>query len=52
MTTEQFEALRDLAQPGRWETQTEDVFVSGTDYLGVHMTSIFLGIERDGYTHS
>lgn len=52
MTDEQFHSLRKLAQPGQWDTQSEDVFVSGTDYLGVHLTGFFIGIEKDGYAHS
>lgn len=52
MTTAQFESLKGLAQPGNWETQTEDVHVSGTDYIGVCLTNFFIGIEEDGYTHS
>lgn len=67
MTPEQFIALRDnvLAQD-RWET-ADKVMISGSDPLGVqplkykrasaHTTSayesmLFIGIEKDGYTHS
>jgi hypothetical protein len=53
MTPEQLEALQThVVGEGRWENVEEPVFVSGTDYLGVHLPGIFLGIERDGYCHS
>lgn len=54
MTTEQFESLKKLTQEGNWENSDKDLFVSGTDYIGLVMdeSGFFLGIEKDGYTHS
>lgn len=54
MTTDQFEALQRLAQEGNWETIDPDypIHVSGGDYIGVTLGGMFLGIEKDGYTHS
>ena len=54
MTVEQFEALRDnICAKGHWEQLNDPIHVSGTgEYIGVHLPSIFIGIEPDGYTHS
>jgi hypothetical protein len=53
MTVEQFHALQEhVVAEGLWENVLEDVHVNGVDYLGVHLPGIFLGIEKDGYTHS
>ena len=54
MTAEQFSALQqNILAEGLWETVTEAVHISGTDYLGVHMPDgLFIGIEKDGHTHS
>ena len=58
MTDEQFHALRDnLFAPGCWDHVEGPLQISGSgrnrgDYLGVHLPGIFVGIERDGYTHS
>jgi hypothetical protein len=52
MTTEQFKSLREITARGNWETVTEDVIVNGTDYVGVHLPDIFIGIEKDGHAHS
>ena len=54
MTTPQFEALRDnVLAEGHWEPQTEPVrVIGGTDYIGVQLETIYIGIEKDGYTHS
>jgi hypothetical protein len=54
MTVEQFKALQVLTLKNNWENCDDDLFVSGTDYIGVVMdnTGFFLGIEKDGYTHS
>lgn len=54
MTTEQFIALRDnICAEGRWDQVNDPITVSGTgSYIGVHLPSLFIGIEKDGYTHS
>jgi hypothetical protein len=53
MTAEQFEALkRYILADGQWETQTEPLHISGSDYLGVQLEGIFIVIEKDGYAHS
>lgn len=68
MTTEQFEALKNnVCAEGRWETAVSLKTYGGGDYLGVepmsgHITDtgtlvvespmMYIGIERDGYTHS
>jgi hypothetical protein len=54
MTDEQFRALRDnICAEGRWESINEPIHVSETgDYIGVNLPNIFIGIEKDGYTHS
>jgi hypothetical protein len=53
MTDEQFRSLRDhILAEGRWDT-VETVRVDGAgDYVGVYLPTIFIGIEKDGYTHS
>lgn len=53
MTTPQFEALRDnVLAEGLWET-VEEITINGSgDYVGVWVGGMFLGIEKDGYTHS
>lgn len=57
MSPEQFKALQEniLAQ-GRWEAfdpATEVLHVSGHgDYIGVYLGELFIGIEKDGHTHS
>lgn len=54
MTHEQLDALKEnMLNDGKWES--EDVLhVSGGDYLGVTFDGnpLFIGIEKDGYTHS
>lgn len=54
MTTEQFESLRDnICAEGRWDQVSDPIHVSGTgEYIGVHVAGMFIGVERDGYTHS
>lgn len=66
MTTEQFVSLRDnVCREGRWENSDGLRINGGGDYIGVEplsgsrpdvpgaMTPImFIGIEKDGYTHS
>jgi hypothetical protein len=59
MTPEQLKALQEnVLGDGRWEHVTAELLengvlrVDGFDYLGVHLPSMFVGIERDGYTHS
>lgn len=54
MTVNQFLALQALTGKGRWENSDDQLFVSGTDYIGIVMdeSGFFLGIEKDGYTHS
>lgn len=54
MTEAQFTALRDhVCATGRWDSLTDPIHVSGTgDYIGVWLAGMFLGIEKDGYTHS
>lgn len=59
MTIPQFEALRDnICREGRWDSIGEEtppvrmINVSGGSYLGVHLPDMFIGIEKDGYTHS
>lgn len=53
LTDEQFAALRDnvLAQ-GRFDSVGELRLAGGGDYLGVILPGLFIGIEKDGYTHS
>lgn len=53
MTDEQFHALRDnILNDGQWET-VEEIRVDGAgSYIGVYLPNIFIGIEKDGYTHS
>jgi hypothetical protein len=53
MTAEQFVALRDnILAEGHWENQI-DIRVRGAgDYVGVYVGGMFIGIEKDGYTHS
>lgn len=59
MTDEQFAALRDnVCVEGKWET-ADELRVVGTDPLGVMpmfgspaREMMFIGIEKDGYTHS
>ena len=54
MTFGQFKALRDnIVAEGKWENvEAPVVRVSGGDYIGVHLPTMFIGIEKDGYTHS
>lgn len=58
MSVKQFQALQDnIIGEGRWETfdpATEVLHVSGHgDYIGVTLDhGFFVGIEKDGYTHS
>lgn len=53
MTDEQFHSLQRLTAEGSWDTLTEPIHVNGRgDYLGVELPGFFIGIERDGYTHS
>ncbi len=60
MTVEQFTALRDnIVAEGKWESVDGVQVSSGGfgDYIGVMPFSdgeslIFIGIEKDGYTHS
>ncbi len=52
MTPAQLEALQqNVLAKGLWE-DTEELNISGGDYLGVYLPNIFLGIEKDGYCHS
>ena len=62
MTIEQFQALqKNVLAEGSWET-TDVLRLSGGEYLtvrpfhrdnnGFERMSIYLGIEKDGYTHS
>jgi hypothetical protein len=55
MTPEQLKSLQDnVLADGRWETYKDPTLhISGGDYLGVFLDhGFFLGIEKDGYTHS
>jgi hypothetical protein len=53
MTDEQFHALRDnVLAGGLWENVDGPLRIDGGDYLGVFLPGIFVGIEKDGYTHS
>lgn len=54
MTIPQFEALRDnVLAEGRWDTIDEEIRVmGGGDHLGVELPGLYIGIEKDGYTHS
>jgi hypothetical protein len=54
MTIAQFAALQKLTAHPLWENSDQDLHVSGTEYLGIVMdeSGFFLGIEKDGYTHS
>lgn len=53
MTDEQFHALRDnVFAEGLWENVEGPLRIDGGEYLGVHLPGIFVGIEKDGYTHS
>ncbi len=53
MTDEQFHALRDnVLREGLWENVDGPLRIDGGDYLGVFLPGIFVGIEKDGYTHS
>ena len=60
MTVEQLQALQvNVVRPDVWQhitRQDPPVFISGGGadgmYLGVTFPDIFLGFERDGYTHS
>jgi hypothetical protein len=53
MTDEQFHALRDnVLADGKWETVDGPLRIDGGEYLGVYLPNIFIGIEKDGYTHS
>ncbi len=53
MSDEQFHALRDnVLAEGLWENVEGPLRIDGGDYLGVYLPNIFVGIEKDGYTHS
>ena len=54
LSDEQFHALRDkVLADGLWETISEPVRVDGMgEYVGVYLPNLFIGIEKDGYTHS
>ena len=53
MTDEQLFALRqNVLAEGLWENVEGVLRIDGLDYLGVHLPGIFVGIEKDGYTHS
>ena len=52
MTVEQLHSLQNIVAPGSWDTVKEPVRVSGVDYLGVYLPGFFIGIEKDGYSHS
>ena len=56
MTDDQFHALRDnILREGVWENVEGPLLVNGGEssgYIGVHLPSMFIGIEPDGYTHS
>lgn len=59
MTDEQFRSLRSVLGEGSWETTRNLRISSGGDFIGVHISNradgdnvYFLGIEKDGYTHS
>jgi hypothetical protein len=64
MTDEQFRSLRDnICAEGHWETADGLEVSGGGDYIGVSPMMvipdmakmrriIFIGIEKDGYTHS
>jgi hypothetical protein len=54
MTDEQFRALREnILAEGLWEQVEGPVRVDGAgEYVGVYLPNLFIGIERDGYTHS
>ena len=58
MTDEQFHALRDhVLADGLWEN-ARGCLIRGGDYISVEpldgdaKSMIYLGIEKDGYTHS
>lgn len=57
MNAEQLEALqKNIIGDGRWET-ADELTIHGGDYLGVVPKSqgrelLFIGVEKDGYTHS
>lgn len=52
MTMEQLVALRqNVLADGNWET-VNSCRISGIDPVGVNIGRMFIGIERDGYTHS
>lgn len=55
MTPQQLESLQqNVVREGVWDHVDHEtgVHISGTDYLGVQLPDIFLGIEKDGYCHS
>lgn len=53
MTDEQFHSLQNLTAEGSWDTLTEPIHVNGAgDYIGIWLAGLFVGIEKDGYTHS
>ena len=53
LSDEQFHALQKVTADGNWETVEDSFRVDGAgDYAGVYLPGIFLGIEKDGYTHS
>jgi len=53
LTDAQLAALGDnVFAEGRWDHVDETIRLSGGDYFGVHLPGTFVGIEKDGYTHS
>lgn len=59
MNVDQFKALQEnVLADGRWETAKGCVISGTTDYISVEpldgeaKSMIYLGIEKDGYTHS
>ena len=53
MTDEQFHALREnILREGIWDQVEGPLRIDGGDYLGVYLPGLFVGIEKDGYTHS
>jgi hypothetical protein len=60
MTHEQLDALQaNIVGDGQWEHVDESLLAGGRllisgdgAYLGIHLPSMFVGIEKDGYTHS
>ena len=52
MTVEQLKALQEHIVGEKCWQHVESLHISGGDYLGVHLPGFFVGIEKDGYTHS